>query len=169
MNATFENEHPLLISGSLLLLNIYNHIFSTNLIYHFYVYYKGTTTEVFATFIEHICSSIETNPVVGYDTDSFRVFLWDNLNSHLSHLVTQTVEGRSGNTIFSIILRPPYQPKYGPIEYIICDLVGELVIDAEKEWNTNILEKQILDEFLHFRWFNNTFYHYCGYSGYGFY
>ena len=99
----------------------------------------------------------------GYDTDQFRVFLWDNLNSHLSHLVTQTVEGRDGPCQFTIVPRPPYQPKYGPIEYVICDLAGSLTYDADRDWNTNNLEQQIQNKFPLLHGFDNTFDH-CGYS-----
>lgn len=83
----------------------------------------GTTALVFADFIEHICNDIETNAMVG-DLDTERVFLWDNLASHHSPVVVNTVENRVGPCTFSIIPRPPYQPKYGPIEYKICDTIA---------------------------------------------
>ena len=70
--------------------------------------------------------------------------MWDNLNSHLSHLVTQVVEVRGdGPKIFTSVPRPPYQPKYGPIEYAICDLVGHLAIDAQANWTMALLEVKI--------------------------
>ena len=39
-----------------------------------FIQHTGTTTEVFDSFIENISSSIEQNPVIGYDTDRFSVF-----------------------------------------------------------------------------------------------
>ena len=91
----------------------------------------GTTINVFRDFCHHICTSIETNPIP--QTDDHRIFLWDNLNAHHAPYVTQTVLGRTGPCQFSIVPRPPYMPKYGPIEYKICDLqaghipVGHLI------------------------------------------
>lgn len=80
----------------------------------------GTTVVVFRDFCDHICSDIEANPIP--DTDDHRVFLWENLRSHHAAYVNQTVTGRTGPCRFTIVPRPPYQPKYGPIEYKICDL-----------------------------------------------
>ena len=70
----------------------------------------GTTVEVFHDFIEEICTENEEDGLhlLGYDTDDRRVFLWDNLNSHLSHLLTQVVEVRGdGPTVFTSVPRPP--------------------------------------------------------------
>jgi hypothetical protein len=102
----------------------------------------GTTAVAFADFMEEVCQDIETNRIP--DTDDHRVFLWDNLRSHLSPIVVQTVEGRHGPCRFSILPRPPYQPKYGPIEYKICDLVSQIRREAQPDWNTDILEQAIL-------------------------
>ena len=96
----------------------------------------GTTTIVFRDFCDYICTDIETNPVVGFGTDDHRVFLWDNLNSHHSAYVIQTVTGRIGPSQFSIVPRPPYQPKYGPIEYKICDLTHDVSRHKGDRWNT---------------------------------
>ena len=53
--------------------------------------------------------------LLGLDTDDQQVFLWDNLNSYLSHWVAQVVEGRLGGpTVFTSVSQPPYQPRYGP-------------------------------------------------------
>ena len=99
----------------------------------------------------------------GYDTDQSRVFLWDNLNSHLSHLVTQTVVGRGGQCNFTIVPCPPYQPKDGAIKYVIFNLAGCLTYNAERDWKTNNLEQQIHIKFSTLQGFSNTFDH-CGYS-----
>ena len=82
-------------------------------------------------------------------------------------MITQLVEVRNGPTNFSIIPRPPYQPKYGPIEYIICDLVGQLAKDADREWTTDSLEQEINNRFPTLRGFWNTF-DFCGYTITGF-
>ena len=104
-----------------------------------------------------------TGCICWYDTDDRRVFLWDNLNSHLSHLVTQVVEGRVGGpTVFTSVPRPPYQPKYGPIKYAICDLVGHLAIETQADWTTMLLEKKTRDAAQQIKGFWNTF-DFCGY------
>jgi hypothetical protein len=43
-----------------------------------------------------------------------KIFLWDNLKSHFNGRVTQTIYAAG----HSIIARPPYQPRDGPIDYI---------------------------------------------------
>lgn len=126
----------------------------------------GTTALVFSDFIETVCNDIENNPIAG-DLDSKRVFIWDNLASHLSPTVVETVENRQGPCVFSIIPRPPYQPKYGPIEYKICDTIASARREAQSHWNTNNLEHAIIRAFGSLSRgnynFDNTFDH-CGYS-----
>jgi hypothetical protein len=102
----------------------------------------GTTAVAIADFMESVIEDIEGDPIP--DTDDHRVFLWDNRRSHLNPIVTQTVEGRHGPCRFSILPRPAYQAKYGPIEYKICDLVSELRRQAQPNWNTDILEQAVL-------------------------
>ena len=80
----------------------------------------------------------------------------------MSHLVAQIVKGRQGPTVFSFVPRPPYQPKYGPIEYAICDLVGHLAIEAQANWTTELLERKIRDAAQQIKGFWNTF-DFCGY------
>ena len=41
--------------------------------------------------------------------------------------------------MFISVPLPLYQPKYGPIEYAICDLVGYLEIDTQENWVMNFL------------------------------
>jgi hypothetical protein len=76
----------------------------------------GTTINIFRDFVAPI-------PVV----DNHRIFLWDNLAAHHTAYVHQTVTGRGGNQQFSIVPRPPYMPKYGPIEYKICDITHKVM------------------------------------------
>ena len=91
----------------------------------------GATVTAFHDFVDYICTDIEQNRIPG--TDDHRIFLWDNLNSHLAHYVTQTVEGRPGPQWFSTCPRPPYQPKYGPVEYKICDVIQDMKLKAREE------------------------------------
>jgi len=81
-------------------------------------------------FVDSICRSFEQNPVpataAGPSVDDNRVFIWDNLHSHLTDLVCTTVQRRPSPNQFVIVPRPPYQPKLGPIEYAICEIAGRL-------------------------------------------
>ena len=83
----------------------------------------GTTTLDFNNFLVFICEDLQNNRPAGVDGDERRVFLWDNLSSHCSPIIHQTVEGEYGHRI---IRRPPYKPSDAPIEYIFCQLVCEL-------------------------------------------
>ena len=105
----------------------------------------GTTAEVFAHFMQTIVDSVQERSVVlqGLDLpyENERYELWDNLNSHNSPIVQMALYGRPGNNFrISSINRPPYQPKYGPIEYKICEMIHELQIDSQAEWDTDRLE-----------------------------
>lgn len=126
----------------------------------------GTTALVFAKFCEYVCNDVETNLVQG-DLDTSRVLLWDNLASHHSPVVVDTVENRAGACTFSIIPRPPYQPKYGPIEYKICDTIATTRRIAQANWTTDDVEQAIASTFGSIGRgdynFDNTFDHY-GYS-----
>ena len=119
----------------------------------------GTTGQVFADFVDQVASDIETNGRHrdGYPNDLNRVFLWDNLVSHHTALVSQTVEAREGPCRFSSINRPPYQPKHGPIEYAICELVAKISDMAIPEWNTADLTNAIYEAAARIGPFNNTF------------
>lgn len=120
----------------------------------------GTTNIVFRDFCEHICSDIENNPI--FPTDDHRVMMWDNLSSHHSAYVNQTVTGRPGPCAFTIVPRPPYQPKYGPIEYKICDLTHEVRMKKEKSWSVARLEQEVKRAAQRIGPFDSTFKH-CGY------
>ena len=119
----------------------------------------GTTGLVFSDFINHIATDIENNGRHrdGFPNDLNRIFMWDNLNSHLTALISQTVEVRNGPCVFSSINRPPYQPKHGPIEYAICELVTNIADHAEPAWTTRDLETAISDAAGRIGPFNNTF------------
>jgi hypothetical protein len=83
------------------------------------------TAFVYADFIDSICRDLEVSPAPG-DIDDYRIFMWDNLTAHHAPIVAQLVEGRPTANRFDIVPRPPYQPKYGPIEYVFCELAATL-------------------------------------------
>ena len=120
----------------------------------------GTTTNVFRDFCDHICTEIERFGVDG--TDDHRIFIWDNLAAHHSAYVHQTVTGRDGPRRFSIVARPQYHPKYGPIEYKICELTNILRDRKQPDWNMRMLEDGIYQAAMSIKSFDSTFVH-CGY------
>ena len=89
------------------------------------VWYKIVDTNVdqfvYADFINEICTDIETNPL---PSDNERFFLWDNLALHGTAYVTYTLEMRPLRHQFRFVAipRPPYQPKFAPIEYVFVRL-----------------------------------------------
>ena len=93
------------------------------------VWYKIVDTNVdqfvYADFINEICTDIETNPL---PSDNERFFLWDNLALHGTAYVTYTLEMRPLRHQFKFVAipRPPYQPKFAPIEYVFCQIASEL-------------------------------------------
>jgi transposase len=96
--------------------------------------------------------------------------MWDNLASHLSPLVTHVVGLRNQipnrPTHWSIVPRPPYQPKFGPIEYIFCELPCELKCIAQLNWDTAKLRQEIFNIAARIGRdgsFDRTFEH-CGYD-----
>ena len=86
----------------------------------------GTVDQfVYASFIDEICTDIEQNPL---PSDNERYFLWDNLALHGTAYVSYKMEMRPARNNFRFvpIPRPPYQPKFAPIEYIFCQIACEL-------------------------------------------
>ena len=70
---------------------------------------KPSTTAIdFAEFVEEIF------PMLPPANEDRRTLMYDNLSSHHSPLVVNAIIA-SGHSFKS---RPPYQPKYGPIEYV---------------------------------------------------
>jgi hypothetical protein len=125
----------------------------------------GTTTEAFAGFVNTFLTSMEGS---GLNVDLDRTLLWDNLRSHhLVPLVTWTVYGRPSttNSRFRSVPRPPYMPKYGPIEYAFAELGGRLQQRVRPDWNYAVLRQEVtnlLSEIGMDGGFNATFAH-CGY------
>jgi len=105
------------------------------------------------------CADIEANGIA--ETDDHRVFLWDNLSAHHSAYMHETVTNCAGPRRFSIVPRPQYHPKFGPIEYKICEVT--LRIKLKKEGDMDDLEQQIMNIAMDIGPFETTFLH-CGYQ-----
>jgi transposase len=132
-------------------------------------WFRITTSTVdeqeFADFINEICEDIEESPA-SPDTDRERIFLWDNLSAHKTPLVRTTLEhrGQDRSTFYSIA-RPPYQPKWAPIEYIFCQIATELRKRVRQRWTKDNLMEAVHDIIMTLGWggtFDRTFRH-CGY------
>ena len=121
----------------------------------------GTTTNIFRDFCDYVCRDIETNNIPG--TDFHRIFMWDNLAAHHSRYVHNTVANRVGPSNFSIVPRPPYNPKYGSIEYKICEVMEKIRLKKEEDWDLNRLEQEIMIAANQIERFDETFIH-CGYQ-----
>ena len=127
----------------------------------------GTDADAFATFCDEVCSLIEgVMHIPG--TDEHKVLLWDNLRAHMTPIVYQTIEGRDGPTRFSILPWPAYQPKMGPIEYKICDLLLHMQYNTEGKMSLDEMEGAINQSASQIGPFDSTFEH-CGYSVDGLY
>ena len=83
---------------------------------------SGTSTEDFDDLLIELCEDLLNNPPVGQSNER-RVFLWDNLGSHTSPVVHQTVEADYGHIIMR---RSAYRPADEPIEYVFCQLADRL-------------------------------------------
>ena len=58
---------------------------------------RGTTITTYADFLVIICTNLGTHRIPG--TDNHRVFLHNNLNSHLAPLVTNTVKNQIATNV----------------------------------------------------------------------
>ena len=119
---------------------------------------------VFARFIDQICRSIEANPV---DGDEEKIFMWDNLSAHLTPVVTNTLELRPTREQyqFSSLPRPPYQAKWAPVEYVICQIANILSNKVVANWTEQTLSMELHNACMTVGYegkFDNTFAH-CGY------
>jgi hypothetical protein len=119
----------------------------------------GTSIKNFCDFCDYVCWVIETNNITG--TDAHWIFIWDNLAAHHSAYVHSTVTNRDGPSLFSIVAQPPYHPKYGPIEYKICEVMEKIWLKKEDDWNMNRLELEVALAAHQIARFDETFLH-CG-------
>ena len=99
---------------------------------------------VYSEFIDEICSDIEQNPL---PVDNERYFLWDNLSLHGTAYVNYTLEMRPMRQQFRFVAipRPPYQPKFAPIEYVFCQIANELSNRTKEGDTIAILQRNIQD------------------------
>ena len=89
---------------------------------------------VFADFVDMVCTDIESNPVPG-NYDNERYLMWDNLSAHMTGVVTVAAEMRlNPDHEFTIVPRPPYQPKVAPVEYIFCEIANRLTYLVKPNW-----------------------------------
>jgi len=128
----------------------------------------GTTALDTANFLNDMLTGLETNPSPN-GLDNHRVILCDNLNSHKVPIVKYTVATRPAphqDKRYQLVYRPPYQPKYGPIEYVFAELGRQLEKLVQQTWTDDDLEHHIgiiADNLGMNGKFHNTFVH-CGYQ-----
>ena len=114
----------------------------------------GTTTLDFNNFLRYVCTNLAENHPNGMIGNHSRVFLWDNLTSHCSPIIHQTVEGEFEHLI---IRRPSYKPSDAPIEYVFCNLMQELQTRTFEVNNLVQLVQAIQNVVANLGGFNNTF------------
>jgi hypothetical protein len=86
----------------------------------------------------------------------------DVSESSLFHWSGRLEPGRVGPSNFSIVPRPPFHPKYGPIENKICEVMGKIRLKKEEDWDMNRLELAIMLAAYQIISFDTSFQH-CGY------
>ena len=119
----------------------------------------GTSAVEFNDFLIEILDDLDNNPLPGVPPEG-KVFLWDNLRSHLTPMIYNTVAVRAaGHTINP---RPPYRPWVGPIEFIFCQLADRLRQRCHLIHSIPDLVHQIQIVVPELTGFDNTFAH-CGY------
>ena len=114
----------------------------------------GTGTIDFNDFLRSVCQNIQDQHPGEMVGNHSRVFLWDNLSSHCSPIIHQTVEGEFGH---QIVRRPPYKPSDAPIEYFFCSLICDLKNRTFHTNNLNELVHAIQVSVTNLKGFNNTF------------
>ena len=113
----------------------------------------------FDYYLNWLVDDLELNPIPGIPVEG-RVFLWDNLSSHLTPLIYNSVAAR--NAGHRINPRPPYRPWIAPIEFIFCQLACLIRQCCYKIHNTIDLVHEIHNVVPLLNGFNATFAH-CGY------
>ena len=93
-----------------------------------------------------MCAEIENDPAIR-NVDVSQTFLWDNLSSHLSPLLYNTVEHQDGNTTFKIVRWPPYQAKFWPTEYVLCYTAAMLQQQVCPHWSQADLCQNLMEVF----------------------
>jgi transposase len=107
----------------------------------FYTYEDGgTNSTIFSEKVDLVLQSLEAS---NRPVDQHRVFLWDNLRSHLTNQVCQTVYARPSPNWFAFVARPPYMPKYGPSEYAFAELGYRLRQNCQDDWTYATLRQEV--------------------------
>jgi hypothetical protein len=127
-----------------------------------YIWSKRMTLNVFHDFCELVCSDLERNGMNGNGTDDHCIFIWDNLRAHHGAYMHEMVTNHASLLRFSIVPRLQYHPKFGPIEYIICEATSRLRLAKDADWDMDDLEQQICLIAMSIGQFDPTFVH-CGY------
>jgi hypothetical protein len=73
------------------------------------------------------------------------------------------VTNNVGPNQFSIVPRPPYHPKYGPIEYKIREAMERIWLKKEEDWTMDRLKQQVMIATHQIKKFDTPFQH-CGYE-----
>ena len=123
----------------------------------------GTTADQFENFVNVIGTDLANNPE--HPDDASRMYLFDNLASHKAPNVTTAIMSRNDGSTHMPVPRPPYQPKYGPIEYIFCEIGARLRQIAQPGWKFQDLSvniRNIAAQIALEGHFDRTFAH-CGY------
>lgn len=129
--------------------------------YYFSIAYCHFTT--YLSFLDEMCGPVEGWMYIE-GTDDHCVILWDNLRAHMSPIIYQTIEAQDGPCCYSILPRPDYQPKHGPIQYKICDLLLHIQYNTNGEMNLDQTEQAIVSSSSAATGpFDSTFDH-CGHS-----
>jgi hypothetical protein len=118
-------------------------------------------TNIFHDFCDYNLRDIETNNIPG--TNLHWIFIRDSLMVHHSMYVHSAVTNRDGLSQISILPRPPHHPKYGPIEYKICEVMEKIRLKKVEDWNMNRLEHEIALAAHQIERFDETFTQ-CGYQ-----
>lgn len=121
---------------------------------------NGTMSDDFDGFLDDLMDDLENRPLLGVENDG-RIFLWDNLSSHLTPLIYNLVAARDAG--HRINPRPPYRPWIAPIEYVFCQLAERVRQNVYQIDNIYDLMHQIHCIVPLLNGFDATFEH-CGYN-----
>ncbi len=89
-------------------------------------------------------------------------YLGYNLRAHHAVYVHERVTNRAGPQRFSMVPKPQYHPKFGPIEYTICKVTLRLWLEKEADWDVDDLKQHICWIAMLVGQFDPAF-QYCGY------
>ena len=128
---------------------------------------ENTNQYNFGEYIDEVLSDIEAHPVPG-GFDEEKYLMWDNLSSHSTAYVTAMVEHRPTANQYSFmpLRRPPYQPKFAPIEYVFGEISCILARKCARGWNIETLAEEVHNACVTVGMFGSldrTFEH-CGYA-----